>query len=319
MTETGNRLSLALISAWNDSGGGFTHRLLDGHPDAAVWPFELQLGTTFRHDGYEGAFHAKYRWPNFPAPLPSASAIFDSIIDDELKSILINPSAAKHQGWPVKVDLDSWRRAFSERMRDQPGTRAAIVQAYLQSFFTLWQPGARLASKRWIVGHCPSLILDGDEIFADFPDAKVLHVVRDPLAGWADFSRRRPEVSAARYASRWNVVNSVAVHAARKYQNVKLIPFQRLLTDRKQAVLDILQHLGLPFYPIVLEATWNGTRIPEGDMGPFGGVPTVSVEHERRAVASVSAEDREILQTLTAGTRMLLDEVAPGDALSLAL
>jgi len=32
---------LVLISAWNDSGGGFLHRLFDGHPECFVYPFEL--------------------------------------------------------------------------------------------------------------------------------------------------------------------------------------------------------------------------------------------------------------------------------------
>src|SRR5262249_62240518 len=41
---------LVLISAWNDSGGGFTHLLFDGHPGFFVWAFSLHLGAGDRPD-----------------------------------------------------------------------------------------------------------------------------------------------------------------------------------------------------------------------------------------------------------------------------
>ena len=40
-----NDFRLLMIGAMYENGGNTTHRLLDGHPQLHVYPFESQLGT----------------------------------------------------------------------------------------------------------------------------------------------------------------------------------------------------------------------------------------------------------------------------------
>ena len=42
-----NQFNLIMISAMYENGGNTTHRMLDGHPELFVYPFESQLGTSF--------------------------------------------------------------------------------------------------------------------------------------------------------------------------------------------------------------------------------------------------------------------------------
>jgi len=54
-----------MISAMYENGGNTTHRMLNGHPQLFVYPFESQLGTRKVNDFLESAFPQKYRWPSF--------------------------------------------------------------------------------------------------------------------------------------------------------------------------------------------------------------------------------------------------------------
>ena len=58
-----------LLSAMYENGGNTTHRLLDGHPQMFVYPFESQLGTRLVSDMLTSVFPVKYRWPVFDSRL----------------------------------------------------------------------------------------------------------------------------------------------------------------------------------------------------------------------------------------------------------
>src|SRR5262249_14338059 len=112
-------MQLIQISAWNDSGGGFTHRLFDGHPGLRVWPFELLLGRddhpVDRFD--EEWFRGRFRWPRLGDAIDTkdANTLFDLISDAELKSVLTNPASAKHRDFPLQLRIDEWRDEVARR------------------------------------------------------------------------------------------------------------------------------------------------------------------------------------------------------------
>ena len=84
-------MKLDLISAWNDSGGGYLTRLLDGALDTQVWPYELLLGNDDIKDGFDGWFKSCYRWPGFgdqTITINEAAEFFDKTQDPEIKSVL---------------------------------------------------------------------------------------------------------------------------------------------------------------------------------------------------------------------------------------
>lgn len=291
---------LGLISAWNDSGGGLLHRLIDGHRDIAALPFELQLGTGLRRDALSGQIHAKYRWPVFRNGEWDAATHFNDIIDDELKSVLDGNAATKFSDFSLDVNLDAWRTRFCELMNRVAASRHNIVAAYIDSFFSLWHD---TNMPRWTIGHCPSLVLDAADIFADYPDAKMLHVLRDPVAGLGSFRQRHRDFAVGDYAARWNLVNTAALEAAEQWpSNILLLQYENLRDARQQTMIRILDYLGVPFHESTLKASWNGRALSESNMGPFGGVVQISKAYDSYLNAGIAPIEKEELLQLTANT-----------------
>src|SRR5262249_47030892 len=202
---------LVLISAWNDSGGGFTHRLFDGHPECFVWPFELQLGTDDLADGFRDWFRAKYRWPRWPPDLARASAdtLFNRFLDDEVKGRLRAPEASKFREVELAMTLEAWRAAFAERRGGGVRTPEHVVASYVQALFAVWKTRRQSGRERFYLGHCPVIVVDADRALAECPGARIIHVLREPASGFADMRRRGGGLSLSGYCRKWSVVNAI--------------------------------------------------------------------------------------------------------------
>ncbi len=299
---------LALISAWNDSGGGITHRLFDGHSHCWVYPFELLLGGSRLQDGFRDWFHSHYRWPLWPGEGIEAGALFDAMPDPELKNNLHHPQDNKFQDFPVAVAPEQWRARFVERMARTPSKEMGVgawVAAYMESLFQLWRDRPATGRERLYLGHCPNIVLDAERIFQDLPETRILHVVRSPLSGFVDLHGRRPAITAVTYAKKWNLINLTAYQWARRYPDrVRLLFYADLILDRVQAMREAAKWLGLPFEPILTQLTWNSVPLPERH--PFGGVSRFSQAWEQEAPTHLQEADRETLRIQTAGTCTLL-------------
>ncbi len=299
---------LILISAWNDSGGAFTHRLFDGHPALYAYPFEMQFGTEQLKDGFSDWFYAKYRWPSFSKSLTSqhAGEIFDAIIDQELKSTLLDLRTSKFRNFKVDVNFEQWRKSFEINFQSMPSTRRAVLIAYINSFFENWLNRAASGQERAFLGHCPVVNVDFDKIHQDFPEIRMLHIVRSPYSGYADMRFRRPEVCVEAYCQKWNLVNSMAVAFEKKYpDNIKCVPYLSLLTKREQTLVQLCQWLKIDFDPLLLEPTWNAKPIL--GLYPFGGVRIASVEHEYNYKDELKESELDAIKSSTEGIRGLFN------------
>jgi hypothetical protein len=279
-------MNLTLISAWNDSGGGLLNRLFDGHNQFYVWPYELQLGTGLKHDGFQGWFKSKYRWLELNDDM-SAEDIFDAIIDDELKSSVRQPNEAKHINFLPEISYEQWKNNFMQRVaRVGSLSRCNIVESYLESFFFSLERRELYSD---VIAHCPVIIMDAVEIWKDFPDARFIHVVRHPAGNFYDFNRRHPQVKASDYIKKWAIVNQFAYVLSGLYPDrVKLIGLQDILQDRTESMKDILRWMGAPYQGCLKVPSWQGKEIDPLNMGPFGGVPEATIEDEQRKRKTLS-------------------------------
>jgi len=66
-----NSMNFLMISAGFEHGGNVTLRLLDGHPQLYVYPFESQLGNRNTFDFLTSLERFQYRYPEFPSNLSS--------------------------------------------------------------------------------------------------------------------------------------------------------------------------------------------------------------------------------------------------------
>lgn len=298
---------LVLVSAWNDSGGAFLARLLDGHPQLRGWPFELQLGTAGYTDAVSAAIRDKYRWPRLDVTA-DRTALFDAFLDDELKPVLRDLAPPQFAGYRPGVDLSAWRDEFVRMDLPGPPSRRAIVAAYIDSYFRL---SGEASAAEILVGHCPSIILDAAETIADFPDARFIHVVRDSVAGLGDFRRRHPAFDAGTFRDRWLLVNGAALTAAHRWPGaVLLLRYEALRDEREAQMRRILSHMDAAFDPVTLTPSWNGIPLLQDDLGPFGGVSSTTAMDDDDVRWQVSPADQNMLQQATKGILVEIDQLA---------
>src|ERR1700692_3579619 len=91
-----------MISAMYENGGNTTHRMLDGHPELFVYPFESQLGTSLVADQFTSFVPFKYRWPEFPMDGNLASD-YELIFDEEMKVRLRTPERSKFRSAALEL------------------------------------------------------------------------------------------------------------------------------------------------------------------------------------------------------------------------
>ena len=301
-------MDLIQISAWNDSGGGFTHRLFDGHPDLRVWPFELLLGRdNFPVDAFDETwFRGRFRWPRLQKELAigDAHVLFDAISDSELKAVLQSPETAKHSAFRLDVSLGEWRRVTAVRWNGQQDrTQAAFLESYINAFFE----ASGDDDTRPVLGHCPIAILDAPEMWADFPKAKLIHVIRSPFGGFADMRQRHPSLDPVLYARKWSLINGAAAMWAGKYPDrVNLIALPQLVEDTEAVMRRLSSWLGLPFNEVLLNPTWRGRVLDQTRMGPFGGAPNIATAARDAGAADLTSDERRIIWDITTGVMQLL-------------
>lgn len=129
---------LIMISAMYENGGNTTHRLLDGHPQLYVYPFESQLGSHKVNDFLASTFPVKYRWPVFDLDGTPASD-YHAIIDEECKVRLRTPQSSKFRDTPMKLNDEERKKIFISHMENGPRTRGRIMEAFFRSTFEAWK------------------------------------------------------------------------------------------------------------------------------------------------------------------------------------
>jgi hypothetical protein len=153
--------------------------------------------------------------------------------------------------------------------------------------------------------------LDAEAIFADFPQARILQVVRSPFAGFADMHHRHPTLDPAVYAAKWALVNGRAAAWAQKTPNLyRLIRYEDLLMEREKTVRELAAWLGIAFTPSLLTPSWNGVSLKKTGP-PFGGVREIDPAYETAAAASLTLEQRQILAEQNASLREFFSYSTP--------
>lgn len=310
------------MSAADANGGGFLHRCLDGHPQLRAYPFELQLGVSGYRDGLTSDIDPKYRWPRFARPEGSDGSLFDAIIDDEVKGRIDPTRSTKLDHYPLDVELEDWRIRFSERLAGRRG-RADIIEAYVESLFDQWVDRPASPREIAIAAHCPSWIVDVDLILADFPRARIVHLVRSPFTAFHDLHARHGDaLDLVAFCRKWNRATQLALHFAARDERVEVASYAGLLDLHADSVSGdsasdgrhpeptgewrrIAAHFDIELAASLARPTFAGSPVP--DRGPvFGGVPAHSLEYEASTREELPIEVARRLAQLTLGVRRQL-------------
>lgn len=296
---------LLMLSAMYENGGNTTHRLLDGHPQLHVYPFESQIGTTHVRDGLRSMFPVKYRWPEFL--LEGAPAIdYRAIIDEEAKVRSRTPHVSKFRHVSFEMDDDERREIYCSLIEQTGRSRAANVAAFFRSTHQAWKNERRSGEESMYVGYSPVIAVDTAKILADLPSAHVLHVVRNPWSAYADTKKRPQPLSLTDYMLRWNLHQHFALTTrAADPERVHVVRIEDVMEDPAGVLGELLASFGVSASETLAYPSWNGQPLEE--VYPWGTLRTVTPEANRATAGELS--DDEVAQ-ITALAWQYLKEFA---------
>jgi hypothetical protein len=292
-----NRFQLIMISAMYENGGNTTHRMLDGHPELFVYPFESQVGTSVVNDYLSSYVPFRYRWPEFPLQ-SSTTEDYEAFFDEEMKTYMRARERSKFRGADLQIDEAARKQWFVNFMEDRPRTRANLVEAFFRSTFEAWTNVRRTGKESAYVGYNPVQVLDTEKILRDFPKGHVVHVVRNPYSGYADTSKRPFPLSPERYAHTWTYCQLLALTYAEKYpKHFHIVRFEDLVADRRATMTKLCERLGLSFSEACLYPSWNGE--PMDQVYPWGTVRTPTTEANIATMNELSADQKARIKALS--------------------
>lgn len=298
------KFNVIMISAMYENGGNTMHRMLDGHPELFVYPFESQVGTGFNNDYLASYVPIRYRWPEFSMS-STAEQDYEAFWDEEMKTYLRVPGRSKFKDCGLKMDEAKRKARFVEIVNQRGRTRANIVEAFFRSTFDTWENYNRTGQEKFYVGYNPVQVLDAEKILADFPEGHVIHVVRNPYAGYADQFRRPFPPSLERYAHTWAYCQMLALTYKAKFpERFHIVRFEDMVADRKATVGKLLVELGLPFSEKCLYPSFNGVELKQ--VKPWGTIRTVTPEENWATANELSAEKKQAVRQITAVTHKLM-------------
>jgi hypothetical protein len=282
---------LLMIGAMYENGGNTTHRLLDGHPQLHVYPFESQLGTRLVNDQLTSVFPVKYRWPVFALDATPAQD-YAAIIDEEAKVRARTPNVSKFRDRPFDFSDDARRERYVELVAKRGRSRAANVESFFQATFDVWKDLSRSGREEMWVGYSPALVVDAELILEELPSAHFLHIVRNPWSAYADTKKRPVPLALPGYLLGWTLNQHYALLAQKKFPDrMHVLRLEDILRDPVAVLGELCGQLGLESSETLATPSWNGEALTE--VYPWGTIRTPTLEANRATAAELSSGEQE--------------------------
>lgn len=290
---------LALISAGFEHGGNVTHRHLDGHSNLLVYPFESQLGNREFNDFLSSVERVQYRYPEFPEG-KSAAELYELIIDEEMKTFLRKRNGSKFKDADLVLEESKRKQKFIEHAGPEPISRRKAIEAFFKSTFDAWENYYTNTNENSVyVGYSPAIGIDSARIIKDFPDVKIIHVVRNPFSAYRDTKRRPFPQDIYKYLITWNIYHSTVQMFAKEYPaNVKIVRYEDLVQNKEAFMKDLAKFIGVDFEPEMLYPSWNGIEL-QGDIAPWGTVLRSSSNYNFEIIQDLGLQERETIANAT--------------------
>jgi len=253
------------IAGQAKSGTTLLAALLDGHPEVLVLPQETAyFPTVLRKYG-----------------LADRRAQFDYLTKESFSRVLFGgePKWREHEykDFPQQKFLQIFERIAFDSANAQRDLLALMAEAYAA---TTGMPLDRI--QRWIE-KTPANRNHVDEIFARFPQTKLLVTLRDPRAILAtqvalEQTRKTNRFSVYYVIAHWRVAAKLARRVRAGDVPGLFVQFEQLVSEPTTAVKNICDYLDIQFVP---EVVLMPTKIGQ----PWGGNSAVQM-----AFSQVSAE-----------------------------
>ena len=282
---------LLMLGAMYENGGNMTHRLLDGHPQMRVYPFESQLGTRLVVDNLSSLFPVKYRWPEFALDATPYQD-YKAIIDEECKVRARTPYVSKFRHVPFDFSDDERCQIYQRYVSEGERSRANNVAAFFRATFDAWKNFAQTPEQVIHVGYSPIIVIDTERILSDFPQAHLLHLVRNPWSAYADTKKRPVPLSLQDYMLGWTLNQHHALLFKETFPDrVHLVRTEDVMEDSFKTLGTLCITLGLEPAGSLNTPSWNG--IPLDEIYPWGTIRKPTPQANRATAEELSRRERE--------------------------
>lgn len=298
-----SNFNFVMISAGFEHGGNVTHRHFDGHPDLLVYPFESQIGNREFSDFLASIERVQYRYPSFPEGL-SADELYESFFDEEMKTFLRKRHGSKFKDADLQLSEADRIQAFKNRLGDgQNYLRKKAVEAFFRATFDAWKNYyVKPNDDMTYVGYSPAIGIDADRMIKDFPNIKIVHIIRNPFSAYRDTKRRPFPQPLTKYLITWNIYHSTVEMFANMYpDNVRIFRYEDEVYDKNKFMHEVCDFIGIKFNDALLYPSWNGKKI-ETDIAPWGTVLKSTEEYNAQVIDELSEQEK---RQIACGTRAL--------------
>ncbi|WP_204105821.1 MULTISPECIES: sulfotransferase [Spirulina sp. CCY15215] len=286
-----------MLGAMYENGGNTTHRFLDGHPQMFVYPFESQIGTKLVSDRMSSIFPVKYRYPVFSLDATSYQD-YKAIIDEEGKVRARTPHVSKFRHIEFDFNDDERCEIYQKYIAETGRSRANNVAAFFKSTFDAWKDYNRTGKEQFYVGYSPIFVVDAPKILEDFPNAHVLHVVRNPWSAYADTKKRPVPHSLADYMLGWTLNQYYALLYQEKYRDrLHIVRAEDVMQDPYNTLGKVCEKLGLERADSLKIPSWNGKPLEE--VYPWGTIRKATPEANLATAKELSTEEIEEIRLRT--------------------
>ncbi len=307
---------LVLISQIPRSGGTLLSQLFDGHPQCYTHPHELYIGYPKRR-----------HWPDLDFDV-SAEDWFEQLLEKGTVKRFWDgyqkyPRKLYHRGdnYPFLLLPNLQRELFIKQVTQTNITcQRDILNCYMTAYFNAWldYQGIFDSNKKYVVAFGPLVEKTADELlrvyennvtrfFKDYPDGKLLSIIRDPKTWSVSARLRLPRCYADLQTgiAFWKAcANAMQTNKERYGDQVYLLRFESLLQDTEATMHALADYRGLTFHNRLLKPTFNMMDIRANSID---AVQTYGILHtplERAKMLSqaevdyIEAETQEIYQAV---------------------
>jgi hypothetical protein len=267
------------------SGTSLLRGMLDSHPQLIVFPEETKF---FRRV-----------FPEAAGLGPEAGA---RVVGDRILQIFHWSPSMPAPGQAGFLDRDYTylshapvEEVYRRRVAGWTGESGRLLAAAILAY---GEASGRLGpqARRW-VEKSPYNERYADRIFEWWPEARCLHVVRDPRDNYASYRRKHPDWTPAAFADSWRRSTVRGWRNQRKFggERYHIIRYEDLVLETEEAITDIVRFLGIEDastlrLPTRDGRTWKGNSMFGED---FEGISQRPVGRYAEALAESSRRELE--------------------------
>ena len=135
-------------------------------------------------------------------------------------------------------------------------------------------------------------MIDTEKILQDFPDAHLLHIVRNPWSAYSDTKKRPVPLSLENYMLGWTLNQYHALLFREKYpERVHIVRAENVMENPLKALGTTCEKLGCYSSESPKTASFNGIGL--GEVYPWGTIRQATAAANRAAAAELSGAERD--------------------------